>query len=131
MADPLYSPTNPEASRTFQFLNRINAEYSLSLSTYHDLYKWSTDHIDKFWSAVWDETGVIGDKGNHIVNIDAAPPENPPWFADAKVNYAENMLRCRSSEKTALVQASRFSLPGLTHVRPSSIVTPLLSISRT
>ncbi|TFK91828.1 acetoacyl-CoA synthetase [Polyporus arcularius HHB13444] len=101
----LWTPTNPDATRTFKFLNRINAEYSLSLSSYFDLYKWSTAHIDKFWSAVWDETDIIGFKGDHVVNTDASPPENPPWFTQAQVNYAENMLRCRSPEKTALVQA--------------------------
>ncbi|KAI0722938.1 acetoacetate-CoA ligase [Earliella scabrosa] len=101
----LYTPTNPESSRTYQFLNRINAEQSLNLSNYHDLYRWSTENIDKFWSAVWDDTGIIGLKGNHVVNTNALPPDNPPWFSDALVNYAENMLQCRSAEQTALVQA--------------------------
>ena len=109
----LYTPTNPESSRTYQFLNRINAEQSLNLSNYHDLYRWSTENIDKFWSAVWDDTGIIGLKGNHVVNTNALPPDNPPWFSDALVNYAENMLQCRSAEQTALVQASMFSFLGL------------------
>ena len=119
----LWTPTTPEATRTFTFLDRINAEHSLSLSNYFDLYKWSTAHIDKFWSAVWDETDIIGFKGDHVVDTDAQPPENPPWFTQAQVNYAENMLRCRSSEKTALVQASMFSLPSSHTFVPSRIMT--------
>jgi hypothetical protein len=77
---PLYRPSKPEASATFRFLNRVNSKFGLSLASYHDLYIWSTTHIGDFWSAVWDETGVIGHKGNHVVDPTALPPANPPWF---------------------------------------------------
>jgi acetoacetyl-CoA synthetase len=77
---PLYRPPNPEAAATFRFLNRININFGLSLASYHDLYTWSTAHIDNFWSAVWDGTDVIGHKGNHVVDTTALPPANPPWF---------------------------------------------------
>ena len=116
----LYTPSSPETSHTVHFLKRINAEHGLSLQSYSDLYKWSTDHIDKFWSAVWDDTDIVGHKGAHVVDVTARPPENPAWFTDARVNWAENMLRCRSPEKTALVQTSAFSLPApRTFVRPA------------
>ncbi|KAI0375673.1 acetoacyl-CoA synthetase [Pilatotrama ljubarskyi] len=101
----LYTPSSPEASRVFRFMRRINADHGLSLTTYYDLYKWSTQNIDAFWSAVWDDTGIVGHKGGHVVERNASPPENPPWFTEARVNYAENMLQCRCPDKTALVQA--------------------------
>jgi acetoacetyl-CoA synthetase len=112
MADPalLYQPPDPQTSATFRFLYKINREFSLSLSSYHDLYKWSTTEIDLFWSAVWDETAIIGFKGNHVVDKNALPADNPPWFSEAKVNWAENMLSCRSKDKIALIQASAFGL---------------------
>ncbi|PIL37183.1 hypothetical protein GSI_00875 [Ganoderma sinense ZZ0214-1] len=101
----LFTPASPETSATFRFLHRINAEYSLALASYHDLYNWSTENIDHFWSAVWDFTDILGLKGHHVVDTAALPPDNPPWFKEAQVNYAENLLRSRSPEKTALVQA--------------------------
>ena len=103
---PLYSPKDIESSRTYRFLKRVNAKFGLSLETYFDLWKWSTDHIDDFWGEVWDETGTIGHKGSHVVDTTALPPANPPWFAEARLNWAENMLRCRSQHKTALIEAS-------------------------
>jgi acetoacetyl-CoA synthetase len=103
---PLYEPPNPETSRTFQFARRVNAKYQLALDSYSDLYKWSTTQIDDFWGAVWDETEVIGEKGGHVVDRTAKPAANPTWFSEAKLNWAENMLHCRSAEKIALVQAS-------------------------
>ena len=107
----LYTPPSPAASRVVRFLQRINAAESLSLASYEDLYHWSTEHIDRFWSQVWDDTGVLGHKGAHVVDPAARPPDNPAWFAQARLNWAENMLRVRSPEKTALVQASTFSHP--------------------
>ncbi|CCM02494.1 uncharacterized protein FIBRA_04595 [Fibroporia radiculosa] len=103
--NPLYNPPAPESSRTFQFLKRVNAEYGLALSSYEELYRWSTNRIDDFWSAAWDETDITGSKGGIVVDASALPPANPSWFPEAKLNWAENMLRCRSPDKTALIEA--------------------------
>jgi acetoacetyl-CoA synthetase len=103
---PLYEPQNPEASRTFQFLHRVNSKYHLALNSYSDLYNWSTTEIDKFWGTVWGETEIIGEKGGHVVDRTTTPAANPTWFSEAKLNWAENMLSCRSTEKIALIQAS-------------------------
>ncbi|KAF9462660.1 acetoacyl-CoA synthetase [Collybia nuda] len=103
---PLYQPLSPETTATFRFLARVNLNFGLSLSSYQDLYTWSTTHLDDFWSAVWDETNIIGHKGNHVVENDALPPANPTWFSEARLNWAENMLRCRSADKLALIQAT-------------------------
>lgn len=103
---PIYTPPSPCTSRTFRFLRSVNAKYNESLSTYADLYAWSTDHIDLFWSTVWDETGLVGQKGSHVVDTDAKPADNPAWFTEARLNWAENMLQSRSPHKTALVHAS-------------------------
>ena len=110
----LYQPPTPETSPTFRFLRRVNTKFSLSLNSYHDLYNWSTTHIDHFWAMVWDETQVIGHKGSHIVDKNATPAANPAWFSDAKLNWAENMLSCRSKEKTAVIQTSAFNVSSST-----------------
>ncbi|KAG5343114.1 hypothetical protein C0989_000104 [Termitomyces sp. Mn162] len=110
--EPLYRPLHPEDSATFRFLSRVNAITGLSLKSYQELYSWSITNIDGFWSAVWDETKIIGYKGDHVVDTTATPPLNPLWFSDAKLNWAENMLHCRS-DKIALIQASPSKLEPL------------------
>jgi acetoacetyl-CoA synthetase len=105
---PVYTPTNVDGTGTFQFLRKINNIYGTSLKTYSDLYQWSIDNIDLFWSSVWDDTGVVGDKGTHVVDKSAMPADNPSWFSDSKLNWAENMLWCRSPDKVALIEASEF-----------------------
>ncbi|KAL4075852.1 hypothetical protein J3A83DRAFT_4089711 [Scleroderma citrinum] len=101
---PLYVPPDPKATRCFAFLNKVNAKYNTSLKSYHDLYTWSTQHIDFFWSLVWDEVTIVGYKGNHVVDNQAVPAANPPWFQEARLNWAENILLCRSEHKIALIQ---------------------------
>jgi acetoacetyl-CoA synthetase len=80
MDHPLYAPSNPDDSATFRFKTRVNSEFpAVALDDYQSLWGWSTTHIDSFWSLVWDHTGVIGDKGEHVVASGASPSENPPW----------------------------------------------------
>lgn len=113
---PLYVPAAPQDSRIHKFLRRANATRSLSLASYSDLYEWSIEHTDEFWSDVWDDTGVLGHKGDHVVNVSALPPVNPTWFSQARLNWAENMLQCRSPDKVALIEASMSNrIPSLLH----------------
>ncbi|KAJ3894142.1 acetoacetyl-CoA synthetase [Lentinula edodes] len=101
----LYQPSSTNTA-TQRFLDRINANYGLSLASYSDLYQWSTTHIDDFWGSVWDETKILGHKGKLVVDKDAKPAENVPWFSEAQLNWAENMLQHRSTSKIALIQAT-------------------------
>jgi len=43
-----------------------------------------------------------------VVDKNAAPSDNPAWFPGAKLNWAQNQLRCRSNN-AALIQASEKS----------------------
>ncbi|KAL0950017.1 hypothetical protein HGRIS_010025 [Hohenbuehelia grisea] len=104
-APPLYQPSSPEKTATLRLRDVINTKFNLALRSYEDLYHWSTAHVDAFWSTVWDETSIVGDKGTHVVDP-ASPSANPEWFKEAKINWAENMLQCRSSERIALIQAT-------------------------
>ena len=67
---PLWTPPAVERTRTFALMKAVNARYSdLSrpLASYEDLYEWSVQHPGAFWSMVWDEAGIIGDKGDEDV----------------------------------------------------------------
>lgn len=82
--NPLYQPSSPGTTPTFRFLDEVNASYSTDLRDYHDLYTWSTQNLDKFWSLVWDKTNIIGHKGHHVVDNTALPSANPPWLGSPR-----------------------------------------------
>ncbi|KAF7332219.1 Acetoacetyl-CoA synthetase [Mycena kentingensis (nom. inval.)] len=111
----LYVPHEQASSATFRFKQHINAKYNLCLSDYQQLYHWSTNNLSDFWSNSWDFCNIIGYKGSHVVDPGQIA-SNPAWFKDARVNWAENMLRERSSDKLAL-QNPRLSTPHPPHRR--------------
>ncbi|WVW85775.1 acetoacetate-CoA ligase [Kwoniella bestiolae CBS 10118] len=106
--DLLWTPSNPSQTQTSLFREHLNSSHSLSLSSYEDIYNWSISHRAEFWSALWDWEKVIGEKGNHVVNEKASPEDNPPWFEDSRLNWAENQLRHSSTypDDIAVIQLS-------------------------
>ncbi|MBV8744361.1 MAG: acetoacetate--CoA ligase [Xanthobacteraceae bacterium] len=100
---PLWSPS-PErvrATRVMAFLGEANRRHQLSLVGYRDLHAWSVKHPDLFWDLLWDFGGVIGEKGARLaIDLDAMP--GAQFFPDAKLNFAENLLR-RTDARDALV----------------------------
>ncbi len=69
--------------------------------SYAALHAWSVAHSEEFWNLVWDFCGVIGQKGARTV-VDAERMPGARWFPDAKLNFAENLLR-RNDDTDALV----------------------------
>jgi acetoacetyl-CoA synthetase len=83
------------------FLGEANRRHQLSLAGYRDLHAWSVKHPDLFWDLLWDFAGVIGEKGARLAtDLDAMP--GAKFFPDAKLNFAENLLR-RTDARDALV----------------------------
>jgi acetoacetyl-CoA synthetase len=101
---PLWNPSRDylENSRLAQFIRRVvNKTGDQSLNQYENLWQWSTAHIEEFWSEIWDFCGVIGEKGN-IVLKDGDKMPGAQFFPQARVNFAENLLR-RNGNDTALI----------------------------
>lgn len=61
---------------------------------YDSLWRWSVDHRADFWTAVWDFCGVIGAKGDTVLK-DGDKMPGAQFFPEARLNFAENLLRRR------------------------------------
>ena len=78
---------NSNLYKFFEYVGFSNKNYS-------DLHSWSLSNKGEFWSAVWDFTGVIGDKGKvSFIEDHDAWMTGAKFFPDAKLNLAENLLR--------------------------------------
>jgi acetoacetyl-CoA synthetase len=108
---PLYTPSPSTDAQTHRFRLSVNHKFGLHLANYFQLYQWSCQNPHLFWSTVWHFDhpilGTIPENSPPCVDSSATPDENPPWFPGATLNWAENMLRFRSPNKLALVQASK------------------------
>ena len=100
---PLWSPDPNQIEQThlYRFMKEASKVQGVQFDSYDGLWQWSVENIEKFWSLAWNFTGVIGEKGSTIAtNLNKMPGAH--WFPDAKLNYAENLLR-RQDDGDALV----------------------------
>ncbi len=109
MSGPLWQPSDAriaEANLT-AFMQRLKAEKGLDFADYDALYDWSIDDLEGFWTAVWDFCGVIADEARGPVVVDADRMPGAAFFPEARLNFAENLLRRpqnnRGDEADALV----------------------------
>lgn len=95
------SPEAVKNSRIFKFMTDINKRYQLDLKTYDELWAWSVENIASFWSEFWDFAGIIGNKGRETLKDPQKMP-GAEFFPEARLNYAENMLKfCTPSQTEA------------------------------
>ena len=90
---PLWRPSPERVASTnlARFMRVLGEREGVKLDGYAALHRFSIDNREAFWSAVWDEFGVIGEKGKRILVDDRMP--GATFFPDARLNFAENLLR--------------------------------------
>jgi acetoacetyl-CoA synthetase len=70
---------------------------------YGALHRWSVEHLDEFWAAVWEHFGVEGGY-DRVLGSRAMP--GAEWFPGARVNYAEHAFRGKPDARVAIHHAS-------------------------
>ena len=95
----IWQPSNEskKSSNLSRFIELVNQRYSQSIKTeYQDIWNWSVNNVESFWSLMWDFSEIKGSKGTKISeNIGLMPGAR--FFPDAKLNYAENLLRAANN----------------------------------
>ncbi|SAM00002.1 hypothetical protein [Absidia glauca] len=100
----LWTPSHPENTAIDRFRRDVNEKYQLSNADYEGLYEWSVNQPEAFWSEVWDRTGIVSSvKATRVLDTSRRMDSIPEWFEGARLNVAENMLWCRSADKTAII----------------------------
>ncbi|MEZ5575110.1 MAG: acetoacetate--CoA ligase [Candidatus Competibacteraceae bacterium] len=91
---PLWTPdpARATATRMAAFTAYARQISGRALASYADLHAWSIDAPEQFWSAIWDFCGVRGERGERVL-IDPQRMPGAHWFPDARLNFAENLLR--------------------------------------
>ena len=97
---PLWRPSQDRIARSAltAFSAFVNERYPEGdVSTYEALYHWSITATDDFWRCIWDYCEVIASEPSDIVVRDADKMPGASWFPDARLNFAENLLRRRGT----------------------------------
>jgi acetoacetyl-CoA synthetase len=77
------------------FRTRAEQRWKTALPDYDALWRWSVAHRDRFWLSVWEETGIVGDGPGETVLKNGDRMPGAQFFPEARLNYAENLLRQR------------------------------------
>jgi len=91
-----------QKSNMYRFMNFINEKYGQAFTEYTPLYDWSVDNIADFWAALWEFVDIKASVPYAQVIDDVTKMPGAKWFAGARLNFAENLLRYRD-DRTALI----------------------------
>ena len=96
MKNFLWEPSRKkkEESLLEDFSKFVNFKSNYNFKTF---WKWTVDHPEEFWSKFWDYSKIIGNKGKEIIKYNKIFNETK-FFPDSKLNYAENILKKKTSE---------------------------------
>ncbi len=93
--EPIWSPSPEriERARLTRFMRFVRERYQAPVPDYPALHRWSVEFPENFWSALWDFCEVRAQtRATQIVENGNRMP-GAQWFIDARLNYAENLLR--------------------------------------
>jgi acetoacetyl-CoA synthetase len=92
------SPERIAQANLTRFIEQVNQRWNAGATDHASLYAWSIREPARFWEAVWDFAGVIGEKGPGPFLEDGQRMPGAKWFPRGRLNYAENLLRRRDDE---------------------------------
>jgi len=83
----------------------IKKNYSANFANdFNKIWKWSIDNPKFFWKSIWDFTKVKGKHGKNLFQKSDIFFKNR-FFSDAKLNYAENLLKKNNNELSIIFKS--------------------------
>ena len=97
MTQPLWQPSAEQiaAANLTRFMAEAGARWKRSLRDFETLRRWCVEHREEFWPSLWDFCGVISETRGERVLVDGDKMPGAKFFPDARLNFAENLLRKR------------------------------------
>ncbi|ASY67793.1 acetoacetate--CoA ligase [Sinorhizobium fredii] len=91
---PLWVPDAETLARSpmAEFMAWCEERFGRRFSDYDAFHQWSVTERGDFWTAVWEHCGVIGERGDQAL-INGERMLEARFFPEAKLNFAENLLR--------------------------------------
>lgn len=104
---PLWTPSDDRirAAPLSAFIAAAARVSGRPIADYDTLHAWSVEDREGFWPLVWDWCGIVGERGERVL-VDGDRMPGARFFPDARLNFAENLLK-KSGPGDALVFAAR------------------------
>jgi acetoacetyl-CoA synthetase len=101
---PLWQPSQARiaGANVTAFARAAIREWGLKFNSYPAFYQWSVDEPEQFWLSLWQYAGVKASRRGERVLLHGEHMRGAKWFPDARLNFAENLLR-RRDRRDAMV----------------------------
>jgi acetoacetyl-CoA synthetase len=109
MAEPriLWTPSDERIERATltRYRGWLERSRGLSFDSYEDLWRWSVDDLEGFWTSIVEYFEVRFEKPGERVLSGLEMP-GTEWFTGSRVSYAEHVFRGKRDDDVALRHAS-------------------------
>ena len=97
---PIWEPSAERIAQSEMtaFIAKVNRRWGCRIADYASLHRFSVNEAERFWTAVWDYCGIIAEWRGDIVLADGDRMPGARWFPQARLNFAQNLLRRRDNE---------------------------------
>ncbi len=104
MVTPLWTPSQKRVAQAnlTAFSHAVRAQWDADVRDYAALYRWSIEQPERFWRSVWSFAGIIAEHQGARTVEDADRMPGARWFPEARLNFAENLLRHRDERPAIL-----------------------------
>jgi acetoacetyl-CoA synthetase len=102
---PIWVPPHArkKSSNLARFMTKLADRQQRAFSTYEALHAYSIAEPKGFWSAVWDEFGVLAESRGQTYFAEGVHMRHARFFPGARLNYAENLLKHSHCDKPAII----------------------------
>ncbi len=101
LQQPLWQPGEERvrASNINAFIEAVEEDWNVNIGDFDELYDFSISEMDKFWVSLKDFANVIAETWGETVQENPGKMPGTRFFPDARLNFAENLLRRRDDEE--------------------------------
>ncbi|MSP66932.1 MAG: acetoacetate--CoA ligase [Alphaproteobacteria bacterium] len=127
MSELLWTPPagHIQSSNLRRFMDAAGAHAGRTFATYADLHAWSVAEPEAFWSELWIFAGVIAETRGKTVIRDQGRMPGACFFPDARLNFAENLLRRQDATEAMVFWGEDQVRRRLTHAELYAAVSRL------
>jgi acetoacetyl-CoA synthetase len=102
---PVWVPPHArkKSSNLVRFMTKLGEREHHPFATYEALHAYAIAKPEAFWSAVWDEFDILAETRGQTVLAEADTMRHARFFPEARLNYAENLLKHSHVDKPAII----------------------------
>lgn len=120
-----------QSSNMTKFINFVNKKYSLHIQRYQELLEFSNARLEDFWASIWEFVEIIYSKPYKEVIVDKNEFPGTKWFSEARLNFAENLLKFKDEQKALIFNGEGGKRTSLTYEELHNEVSKIAHTLRT